>query len=100
MKHRLYVEELVCNLGDKQLADNDNANNSPEALAHFEFEYAFASFKTAGIEHIPEVCPYEYREQQCCLIWRHWILRADSCMEHLRNRCNFSMIEEPAFTKL
>lgn len=63
MKHRLYVEELVCNLSYEQLTNYDNTDNSPEALAHLQLEYAFAGLKTAGIEHIPEVCPDEYRKQ-------------------------------------
>lgn len=85
MEHRLYVEELVSNLRDEELADNDDSYNRPETLTHFELEYALTSLETTGIEHIPEVRPDEYREQQGCLVWRHWILCTDNGMEHLRN---------------
>lgn len=95
MEHRFYVKELICNLRDEKLTDDDNANYSPEALAHFEFEYALACLKTTGIEHIPKVCPDEYREQESGFVGSHGIFGTDGGMEHLRDRCNFGMVEEP-----
>ena len=95
MEHRLYVEEFVCNLRDEELTDNDDGYNRPETLTHFQFEYALACLEATGVEHIPEVRPDEYGEQQGGLVWRHWVLSTDNGMEHLRNGCNLCMIEEP-----
>lgn len=95
MEHRLDVEELVGYLGDEQLTYDDDADDGPEALTHFQLEHALARFEAAGIEHIPEVCPDENREQESGFVGSHGIFGADGSMEHLRDRCNFGMIEEP-----
>ena len=59
MEHRLYIKEFVSDFGYEELADDYDCDYCPEAAAHFEFENAFAGFKAAGVEHIPEVSPYE-----------------------------------------
>ena len=60
VEHRLYIEELVSNFGDKELSDYDNADDGPEATTHLRLEDAVTGVECASIEHIPEVCPDEY----------------------------------------
>ena len=59
VEHRLYVEEFVCDFGYKELADDDNCDYRAEAATHFQSEQALTGVIAAGVEHIPEVCPYE-----------------------------------------
>lgn len=99
MEHGLYIEEFVCNLGDEQLANHYDTDNGPEALTHLQFEYTFTSLEATGIEHIPEVCPDEYREQECCLVRSHLGSNTDCSVEHLRNGRYHGMVEKPIESK-
>ena len=59
VQHGSDIEELVGYLGDEQLSEDDYCHYCPETVAHFEGEDAFAGFKTACVEHVPEVGPNE-----------------------------------------
>lgn len=85
VEHRLYVEEFIGYLGDEELTEDYDADDCPEALAHLQLEYAFAGLEAAGIEHIPEMSPDEYREQQSGLVGSHRVLGTNDGMEHLRD---------------
>ena len=54
-------------------------------VGHLPPEYAFAGLEAAGIEHIPEMSPDEYREQQSGLVGSHRVLGTNDGMEHLRD---------------
>lgn len=79
VKHRFYVEELVCNFSDKQLTYDDDSDNSPKSATHFDFEYAFSCLKYTCIKHIPEVCPHEDEEKKRSLVCCHWIFTTYNC---------------------
>lgn len=73
MEHRLNIEEIVEQLNNDNLAQDDNAYNSLKSRALLKFEVTIVSLIWAGIEHIPEMSPNEYWEQQCLLISCHSI---------------------------
>lgn len=95
VKHRLDIEELIGHLGDKELADDYHAHYGPEAPAHRQPEHALAGVEAAGIEHIPEVGPHKYREQQGSLVGCHGRLAAHPGMQHLWQRVYVGMVKQP-----
>lgn len=93
MEHRLYIEEVIHDFSNEQLTEDDNRDDCPEAFAHGKTEDALTCCKRACVEHVEEMCPNEYGEQQCLFIHRNLASCAIFHIEEIGNGMDICMLE-------
>lgn len=94
MEHGFDVEEVVEQFHDDDLTHDDHADDGAETTALLQAEITVAGSVGAGVEHVPEVRPYEDREEQRLLVGSDVVVGAGREVQQVHHAAHIVVLED------